>query len=107
MHPSRRAQIRKARRREERMETELGVDAEFLLTRSPIRADGVPESVGEMKLDWAPEFQDIGARPSWLFTPLLVAGAAFGLRLLPQWTGTNILYLIVLAFGAIVGLFEP
>ena len=88
------------------METELGVDAEFLLTRSPIRADGVPESVGEMKLDWAPEFQDIGARPSWLFTPLLVAGAAFGLRLLPQWTGTNILYLIVLAFGAIVGLFE-
>ena len=106
MHPSRRGRVRKAREREQRIETELGVDSEFLLTRSPIRTDDLPDSVESIQLDWAPDFEDVGERPNWFVAPLLAAAVVFALRLLPQWTGTTILYLVVGTFGVVVGLFE-
>ena len=107
MHPAKRARLRKKHHaRVERVESELGVDAAYLVNRDPLQPDDIPESASMMELDWAPEIDEQAPRPKWWMSALVVTGVAFALRLLPSWTGTTVLYLVVIAFGLAVGLYD-
>ena len=107
MHPARRDRFRKKHQaRIERVENELGVDASFLVNRDPLSPDAVPETAVDMELDWAPEVEENAPRPNWWRSSLVVTAAAFGLRLVPDWSGTAVLYLVVITFGFAVALYD-
>lgn len=106
MHPAERARLRKKRAREQRVENELGVDAAYLVNRDPLQPEDMPSSMPQMELDWTPELDPGAPRPSWWLSAIAVTAFVFLARLLPEWTGTTILYLTVIAFGGVVALYE-
>lgn len=107
MHPAKRARLRKKhQQRVERVESELGVDASFLVNRDPLSPDAIPSTAVNMELDWAPEVDENAPRPNWWRSSLVVTAAAFALRLIPDWSGTALLYLVVVAFGLAVALYD-
>lgn len=107
MHPANRARLRKKHQaRIERVESDLGVDASFLVNRDPLRPEAIPKSASSMEIDWAPDIDERAPRPRWWFNALVITAVMFGLRLLPSWTGTTILYLTVIAFGFAVALYD-
>ena len=100
MHPAKRARLRrKHQQRIERVENELGVDATYLVHRDPLNPDAIPATAQAMELDWAPEVDTSAPRPNWWASALVVTASAFALRLVPEWSGTAVLYLVVIAFG--------
>ena len=107
MHPAKRARLRrKHQQRIERVENELGVDATYLVHRDPLNPDAIPATAQAMELDWAPEVDTSAPRPNWWASALVVTASAFALRLVPEWSGTAVLYLVVIAFGLAVGLYD-